>query len=478
MVDFNPAREYDRLAKAAKKGSAKLITLARDTGVPKGSLKRFLAAGYVPQPKQLLFHAAARLADDITNPSEIGFGGSRGPGKTHATFAQVAIDDCQRIDGLKVLFLRKVAKAATEALEDLRIKTLRNVPHKFLSQKSTIRFPNDSRIIVGHFATEKDIDNYLGLEYDIIVVEEATQLSQEKIDKIRSCLRSSKPNFRPRMYYTTNPGGVGHTWFKKKFIEPFRKGCEKLTRFIPAFPKDNKYLNEEYITTVLEPLTGWLREAWLKGNWDIFAGQFFSTFNYDEHTVDPSYFPGDVPDTWTVWCSLDYGFTHYTVCHLFAEFDGMVFVLDEHAARKTSVKLHAASIKAMLARHGLEIHNLASFQAGTDVFAQRGAASGETIADQYLNEGIKLRPANTDRINGAAKILGMLGDKEAEIESRILISRRCAMLIEQLPALQHNPNKPEDVLKMNVDENGNGGDDAYDSARYGVMADNSLGILI
>ncbi len=200
-----------------------MIQQAKELGVPADSLKRFLIAGYIPQPKQLQFHAAARGSDDPDNANEIGFGGARGGAKTHATFAQVALDDCQRIPGLKVLFLRKVSKSANEAIEDLRTSVLFQTPHQFREQKSTIVFPNKSRIIIGHFQHEKDIDNYLGLEYDVIVIEEATQLSQSKVDKIKTCNRSAKKGFRPRRYYTTNPGGIGHSWFKTKFIVPFRK---------------------------------------------------------------------------------------------------------------------------------------------------------------------------------------------------------------------------------------------------------------
>jgi phage terminase large subunit len=454
-----------------------LIHQAKAAGVAKDALKRFLTAGYIPQPKQLLFHAAARLADIIPFAIDIGYGGARGGAKTHTIFAQVALDDCQRFPGLKVLFLRKVAKSANEAVEDLRASVLKHTPHRYKENKSTIIFPNGSRIIIGHFQYEKDIDNYLGLEYDIIVIEEATQLSQSKIDKIKTCNRSAKPGFRPRRYYSTNPGGVGHTWFKRTFIEPYRSGTETTTKFIPATVKDNKYLNPEYIRE-LEALTGWLRKAWLDGDWDVFAGQFFTTFNYDLHTVPPDDLPKEIPDTWESWGSLDYGFTHNTVAYAMAEYDGEIFVLDEHYGNKKGVPFHAERIKQMLARHGLSFDQLQNFVAGTDVFAQRGAASAETISDQYEREGIKLSRANTDRIAGAGRILELFGDIEEGVEPKIKISRRCALLIEQIPAMQHNPNNPEDVLKVNMGEEGSGGDDGYDAFRYGVASNRSIGITI
>ncbi len=448
-------------------------------GLDYDTVQRFANAQYLPLPKQIYFHAAAHECDTRggNTVSEVGLGGARGGAKSHGVLAQLALDDCQRQDQLKSLFLRQVGVAARESLEDLIPKVVK-IPHRYTaSPVPTIKFPNGSRILVGHFKNENDINRYLGLEYDVIATEEATQLSASKNAQIGTCLRTSKPDWKPRRYYSTNPGGVGHSWFKKKFIEPYRRNTEVSTRFIPSTFRDNPYLNKEYVE-MLNGLTGWLRRAWRDGDWDIFAGQYFSTFSYEDHVIEPRKLPNPIPDTWTVWCSLDYGFTHFTVCHLLAEFDGTVYFIDEHSARKTTVPVHAEAIKAMLSRHGVKFYQLANFSAGTDVFAQRGAASGETIADQYEKEGIRLTPANTDRINGAAKFLELLGDKDKGIDSRLKISTRCPVLIEQLPAMQHNPKKPEDVLKMDADDHGTGGDDAYDSGRYGVMTDNSLGILI
>lgn len=67
----------------------------------------------------------------------------------------------------------------------------------------------------------------------------------------------------------------------------------------------------------------------------------------------------------------------------------------------------------------------------------------------------------------------MLGDplREKEpIPARMKIFDTCSRLIETIPALQHNPNKPEDVLKWDVDDDGNGGDDAADAWRYGLAS--------
>lgn len=446
---------------AIKRAEKRFFDLAEAYGVPRGTLARFISAGYLPQPKQLQFHGKARRADFQNTPNEIGFGGARGGGKTACVFAQIAIDDCQRFDNLKVLFLRESAGSATESVNDLRLKFLQNVEHK--PTRNVLTYPNNSRIILGHFQYEKDINKYLGLEYDIVCLEEATQLSATKIKDIRTCNRSSK-GFRPRMYLTTNPGGIGHSWFKSAFIQPHRQNRETDTAFVFSLESDNQHNDEDY-RSKLEKLTGWKRKAWLDGDWDILAGQFFENFRYDIHVKKPFKLP---PNT-EFWGAFDYGFNHPTVFLLLAKYDGIIYIVGEFGQRKQLPKTNAEGIKKLISGFGLNPSTL-EIVAGHDVFAHKGDENGKTVAEQYQEEGLHLTRANIDRINGAAELLNLLGDEENNIEETIYIFDTCARLIEQLPAMQHDPNRPDDVLKVDIDEDGNGGDDYYDTARYGVMS--------
>ncbi|AIE83525.1 large terminase subunit [Fimbriimonas ginsengisoli Gsoil 348] len=428
------------------------------------------------QATQLRASALARLCDLPNGPTEIGYGGARGGGKSHWLLVQVAIDDCQRRPGLKVLVLRKVGKANKENFEDLRTRLLGATPHRY-TQQGHLLFPNGSQIILGHFKNEGDIDAYLGLEYDVIAIEEATTLSSSKVDAIRTCLRTSKLDWRPRMYFTTNPGGVGHTWFKDRFIVPFKRRNETTTRFVPATIDDNAFVNEEYKTEVLDKLVGWQYKAWRLGDWDIAAGQYFTNFRADVHVI-PAY---ECPIEWDAWAALDYGFTHFTASHLFRkDGDGNVLITAEHGERKWLPEHHASSIHAMLGRHNLTVDRLETFVAGADVFAKRGY--GLTIAETYDQYGITLSPANDDRVNGWGEMLTRFGDVEPgggrePIEPKLFIFNTCVRLIEQIPTLEHNPHKPEDVLKIDCDERGRGGDDFADCARYGVMEAAHRGVV-
>jgi hypothetical protein len=268
------------------------------------------------------------------------------------------------------------------------------------------------------------------------------------------------------------------------------KGKEADTRFVPARVDDNAFNNPEY-RKVLEGLTGWQKRAWLDGDWDIAAGQYFTTFRREIHVLE------DFDDRRAVdwFAAFDYGYTHYTVVLLgCTDSDGNIYVVDEHAERLWLPQRHAAAVQTMLARHGLALRVsvpaqeapgpfgrfkgnwlmpraamarpkvLSRFVAGADVFSRQ--SDGTTIAAQYAREGINLRQANTDRVNGWAEVLQRLGDQEAGIRPTLFIHARCGRLIETLPALQHDPNRPEDVLKVDADEDGVGGDDTADALRY------------
>jgi phage terminase large subunit len=442
---------------------------AREVGCPREQAENFLRAGLVLQPRQLAASAAARLCDRPDGPTAVGYGGARGGGKSHWLLAQLGADDCQRVPGLKCLLLRKVGKAVMESFDDLRRRLFLHLPHEFSAHRGRLVFKNGSRIQAGHFQSESDIDAYLGLEYDVIGIEEATTLSSRKHQDISTCSRTSKPNWRPRIYSTTNPGGVGHAWYRAKFIVPFQQGKESETRFIPARVGDNRFNNPEY-TRILANLTGWQKRAWFDGDWDIAAGQFFTTWRREAHVI------GEFDDSrsreW--WAALDYGFTHYTVVLLgCVDGDGNLFVVDEHAERLWLPQRHAAAVKAMLARHSvgvgkakrpLTLADLKRFVAGADVFSKQ--SDGSTVAAQYAKLGITLRVANTDRINGWAEILHRLGDPDAGIRPTMFIHQRCGRLVECLPTLQHDSHRPEDVLKVDADEEGVGGDDTADALRY------------
>ncbi len=478
------------LSAASQKQLKSFFQLGLEQGCPRDQLLNYSNVGVILQPRQLAASAAARLCDKPDGPKAIGYGGARGGGKSHWLVAQMGADDCQRMPGLKCLLLRKVGKSNLESFEDLRQRVFKNLPHEFNASRGFLTFENGSLIRLGHYQCDKDINSYLGLEFGVIGIEEATQLSLRKYEDISTCCRTSKPDWRPRIYSTTNPGGIGHQWYYEKFVVPYQTGQESVTRFIPARVDDNAFINPEYKSDMAN-LTGWKRDAWYQGLWTILAGQYFRTFNPAIHVLPADFKPpGDVE--W--FAALDYGYTHPTAVLLACQDQAdNIYVVDEHAERNWIPQRHAQAIKAMLSRHSIfsstehlrenllarfpnlcaerealwnkhKRRLLSRFVAGKDI--SKSESSGETITKQYRAHGINLIPANMDRESGWSAILQRLGDPDADINPTLFIHPRCRKLIACLPFLQHNPECPGDVLKSNINEEGLGGDDLADALRY------------
>jgi phage terminase large subunit len=436
------------------------IDLAVRVGIEEDQLRRFLQAGYVPQTKQMEFHALARLADKSNGPDRIGYGGTRAQAKSHAILAQAVIDDMQRCKGLKGLYLRKIQKRARESFEDLRRKILEFTPHKAI--QGLLKLPNGSFMVMGGFRTENEVDDYLGLEYDFAILEDATTLSKSKYNAIEGSVRSSRDDWRPRIYASANPGGIGHGWYVNEFLKS--KGN---TAFVLTRMGDNIHINPEY-NDYLNSLTGFLRKTWRDGDFSVSAGQFFTTFSEETHVIKPFAIPSD----WQLIGALDHGNKHPTAAYILARSnDDSVYVIAEHVANQTPITVHAKAIKQMLADipgGPFQLSHLRSFVAGGDVFAETRKGKG-TVHKDYLEEGISLTIANTARVQGAQELQKRLGDPRFNIEPTIFIFDTCPRLIECIPNLQHDPRRQEDVLKVDADINGEGGDDEYDSARYGLM---------
>lgn len=448
----------------------KCINTARDAGCPKDQTKRLIEANYIPLPWQWQFHAACREADKADGPVDIGLGGARGPGKSHAVLSQAALDDCQRVDKLKGLFLRQTAVASKESFDDLIDKViLGHIP--FDRTNNILSFKNGSRIVLGGFKDEKDIDKYVGIEYDFIIVEELNQLTEEKYNKLRGSLRTSKPNWRPRMYTSFNPGGIGHQFIKNRYIEPFRAMNETKTRFVGSTYKSNPYLNPEYVT-YLEELQGDLGKAWREGDWDLFAGQFFSEWNYNWHVKKPY----KIPEHWVRLRSVDpSGRAGITSCHWYAvSSEGTVVVYREYVATGRDHDQHAKEI-ARLSEGETYPYTCIDGAA----FSKLGLP--ETTAEVYERHGVSgLVPSMKNRIMGWNTVHQYLRWKEKDslglpVPPKLTIFSTCPHLIRNIPLAIHDDKNPEDIKsfmsKIQIEQDGvmvegNEHQDVLDELRY------------
>ena len=233
----------------------------------------------MPSEKQKLF-----LKDEH---KYIGYGGARGGGKSWAVRVK-AVLLCLRYAGIKVMIVRKTYPELQEnhiipLCELLGCYTEKPIA-EYNDSKKHIVFPNGSRILFRYLENEKDAMRFQGTEVDVLFVDEATQQSESRMEKLRACVRGVN-GFPKRIYFTCNPGGEGHAWVKRLFIDRrFRDGEEPDEHsFIQALITDNRALMEKDpdYRRQLESLPPKLRDAWLSGSWELFEGQFFEDFRLE-----------------------------------------------------------------------------------------------------------------------------------------------------------------------------------------------------
>jgi len=453
--------------KEATEALEKCLKIAHDFGVPEDQAQRFLNFGYVPLPWQWEFHSIARQADKADGPVDIGAGGARGPGKSHMVLSQVALDDCQRVDNLKVLFLRQTGVAAKESFDDLIEKVV--VGHiSYERTGATLKVGNGSRIVLGGFKDANDIDKYIGIEYDIIIVEELNQLTSEKYEKLRGSLRTSKPNWRPRMYTSFNPGGLGHSFVKARYIIPHRREQEKDTRFVGSTYKSNPYLNKEYIE-YLEGLQGDLGKAWREGEWDLFSGQVFGEFSRTKHILKPI-----IPSiSFDHYLSFDWGYSEKS---MFASYLSAVIKTKtedgQNFQRIITYKEWAGNQKtpnewAEIIYKDCQIMGIKPTKGiGDSSMFDPPSAGGKSISDLMRDKWRELNKepwgfmqrGTKNRIGRVATVHNWLSMGPDGLPYW-MITESCKYLIESLPALIYDEFKVDDV-------NTKSDDHGYDSISY------------
>lgn len=265
------------------------------------------------QPRQEL---ATQLAGRAV---ELLFGGARGGGKTE-WLIRYALDQALSYPFNRIGLFRKVYPA----LERTLIPRSRAVYPRFggiwNDVKHTWKFPNGSVIELGSLQHEKSVDDYRGAEYGMLGFEEMTEFSEKQINLMIGSLRAPGPGIRPHLIGTTNPGGTGHRWVKRRWVKPkpddyigskpplpFEVWRPAPTPenprpnsrvFVPATLADNPILtarDPEYIDRI-RALAGSdkaMLKAWEHGDWDAIdavEGALWKQSDLDGGRVSPEWF--------------------------------------------------------------------------------------------------------------------------------------------------------------------------------------------
>ena len=214
-----------------------------------------------PHPKQ---------ADFLTTPErEVLYGGAGGGGKSSALL--MAALQYVMFPGYAAILFRRTHADLTKsgALIERAAEWLHGTDAKWNEKKHSWSFPSGARLDFGYLDAEKDKDNYRSAEYQFVGFDELTTFPEGGPRFLFSRLRRLKDSVVPiRMRAASNPGGVGHDWVKKRFIDTEKPG----RRFIPAYLADNPSLDaEEYKRSLaeLDPIT---RAQILAGDWDAYQG--------------------------------------------------------------------------------------------------------------------------------------------------------------------------------------------------------------
>ncbi len=382
-----------------------------------------------PQEKQLEFFMA--------HTKYVAYGGARGGGKSWALRRKVVLM-CARFAGISVLLLRRTYAELRDNHIRILMSELKDIA-EYTDSRKTFEFPNGSRIRLGYMDSESDTSQYQGQEYDIIGIDEATQLTEFQFQTLKGCLRGAN-KFPKRMYLTCNPGGVGHGWVKRLFIDKeYRDGENKSDyTFIPARVYDNKILlesNPDYLGQ-LKSLPQGLREAWLDGSWDGFEGQFFREFDRDIHTVPP--FTPD--ESYEKYCAIDYGLDMLAAVFVAVDSDGRAYVYDE--VHKSNLIVSDAASEILAKADGVKL-----FIAPSDLWS-RQKDSGKSIAELFAANGVYLTRLSSERVQGWSALkewLKVKMDKNGKVYSDMVITYNCENLIRCLPLLLYDSTKPGDA---------------------------------
>ena len=332
-----------------------------------------------------------------------------------------------------------------------------------------INYPNGSITEFSYLKGTDDVYTYQGREYEDISVDEVTQHEEEVFKILRTSLRTTRSDIKPTMLLTGNPGGVGHQWVKRIFIdENYRQGENPSDfNFVQAFVHDNKALMEadpEYIKR-LEDLPEHLRKAYLEGDWNIFAGQAFPELNRSVHVIDPIPLP---PNT-RYFASFDPGYNHPFSFIIFAVVpEGTVYVVQHYTDRlKTSLEI-TKELKELVGKKNLQVHT------GHD-FWYPGRGGGPSQAEEFAQLGFippkyAFVKAKTDRKSRVRQIRKYVNPKNyPDGKPRLFFFSNCADVFDVVASMQIDPKDPEDVVKVDAVD-GQGGDDPYDAFGYGLMS--------
>src|SRR6266446_4864936 len=430
------------------------------------------------------------------------FGGAAGPGKTKALLWE-AIRQAQFVPRSDSLLLRRTyPELESSLLAYFRRDVPRSMYRRYNEAKHIVTWHNGSTTRFGYCRNENDVYQYQGAEFLFIGLDELTHFTLKQWQFLTSRNRCPVPKSFACMAGASNPGNIGHAWVKALWVDRvpppgFERPelyDERDYDFVRAKLADNPiYAHDAAYHRTLEALPEHLRRAFLEGDWNVFAGQYFDVFEFGRHTVRAEELR--LEPWWPRWISIDWGFQHPSAVYWHCAVPGTVAQAFRPEAFSSAVETDTRARKDLtpegvsysnaprivtyreFVQNGLSPRMLAQAIAersgrehiteiflSPDAFAHRTSESSiaEQLGDVLIANGLpRPTPADDDRIGGWQLMYQML-------ESNAwLITETCPKLIECIPQLVRDDRRQEDIRKVE-------GDDSADAARYGLVSGGRL----
>jgi hypothetical protein len=413
---------------------------------------------------KILFHPNEGPQTSFLAASEkdVLYGGAAGGGKSYAMLID-PLRNCG-VKAHRALILRRSMPELRELIDKSREIYPQAFPGaKFREVEKVWNFPSGAKIEFGFLEKDADVYRYQGQSYSWIGFDEITHLPTEfGWNYLASRLRTTDSNLKTYLRCTANPGGVGSSWVKRRYVEPSQAdktfvGSDGLTRkFIPARLADNPYLATDGVyEKMLKSLPPTQRKQLLEGNWDVSEGAAFAEFDIDLHVIDQF----QIPLHWARVKGIDYGYASESCCLWGAidSNDGTLIIYRELYQKGLTGEDLASIISNM------ELEDPMSVPGVLDTSAwSRTGTTGPTVGETLQKAGHKLRRADKNRVQGKIQIHEYLKES-ASGRPRLQIVKSCKNLIRELQSIPLAKHNSEDV-------DTNASDHAYDALRYMIMS--------
>lgn len=301
---------------------------------------------------------------------------------------------------------------------------------------------------------------YMGAEFAAIGIDQIEKVPVETFNIIRGSMRWVGIR-KPRMLGTANPGGM--PWVKQYWIDRvFPKELEDRKddfSFVQALPSDNEFLDPSYWDE-LNSLPERLRKAWVEGDWGVFSGQAFPTWDENKHTCEPF----EIPEHWVKFRGIDWGSAKPMACLWIAKepSTGRIYIYRELKKSKLTDRYQARLIRDMTPPQ----ESIAASYADPSMWNTKNMADVVSSSDnEYMSEGVYLTKADNSRLNGKRKVDRLL-EPLPDGRPGLIVFKTCKEFINSFPYLMLNDDGRGDPEDVNTDQD----DHQYDALRYALTS--------